>query len=263
MITSAWLGLQDRVGRGVREVGHRARADPVHPRGADAVLRSAQRHRAGLSARRPRGRSHVDDLIASFEEAYAKMYASSARSPEFGYLVTHVIVHGTVDVEKPALPAVPEEPGTPPLKATRPVHWGRASEGEYVETDIFQLEEIRAGQLDRGPGDRRALGHDVRRATGPQRVASTATTSSISPTARRASDGHRRLHAHRSSRPAPIGWEGRTLLSMLAESERLFAQTGPLRGPTRAGDDAHRIRSATRSCSRGCAEASSRRARPR
>ena len=61
--------------------------------------------------------SQVDDLIATFEDAYAKMYASSARSPEFGYLVTHVIVHGTVDVEKPALPQLPEEPGKPPLKA--------------------------------------------------------------------------------------------------------------------------------------------------
>ena len=55
--------------------------------------------------------SQVDDLIATFENAYAKMYASSARSPEFGYLVTHVIVHGTVDVEKPALPQLAEVAG--------------------------------------------------------------------------------------------------------------------------------------------------------
>ena len=38
--------------------------------------------------------AQVDELIAAFEDAYAKMYASSARSPEFGYLVTHAIVHG-------------------------------------------------------------------------------------------------------------------------------------------------------------------------
>ena len=70
--------------------------------------------------------SQVDDLIDTFEEAYAKMYASSARSPEFGYLVTHVIVHGTVDVEKPALPQLPEEPGKPPLKATQSRSTGAA-----------------------------------------------------------------------------------------------------------------------------------------
>ena len=47
---------------------------------------------------------HVDALIADFEDAYAKVYARSARSPELGYLVTQAIVHGSVEVEKPALP---------------------------------------------------------------------------------------------------------------------------------------------------------------
>ncbi len=93
----------------------------------------------------------MDELIACFEDAYAKMYASSARSPEFGYLVTHAIVHGTVDVEKPALPAHDEAGGTPPLKERRAVHWGRSSEGERVPTDIFQLEQIAAGNTIEGP----------------------------------------------------------------------------------------------------------------
>ena len=30
--------------------------------------------------------SQVDDLIAAFEDAYGKLYARSARSPELGYL---------------------------------------------------------------------------------------------------------------------------------------------------------------------------------
>jgi N-methylhydantoinase A/oxoprolinase/acetone carboxylase beta subunit len=79
------------------------------------------------------------------------MYASSARSPEFGYLVTHVIVHGTVDVEKPALPQLAEEPGRPPPKASRQVHWGGASQDKFVETEIFQLEAVRAGNSIDGP----------------------------------------------------------------------------------------------------------------
>jgi len=95
--------------------------------------------------------SHIGDLIEQFEQAYAKVYASSARSPEFGYLVTHVIVHGTVDVEKPALPEVPEQPGKPPLKASRGVHWGRASGNEFVETEIFQLESVSPGNSIDGP----------------------------------------------------------------------------------------------------------------
>ncbi len=36
--------------RGVREVRHRAGEHPLHPRGADAVLRAAQRHRVRLAA---------------------------------------------------------------------------------------------------------------------------------------------------------------------------------------------------------------------
>lgn len=95
--------------------------------------------------------AQVDELVGAFEDAYAKMYASSARSPEFGYLVTHAIVHGTVDVEKPALPNLPERDGSPPLKARRPVHWGRASDGEFVHTDIYQLEEVQAGNAIAGP----------------------------------------------------------------------------------------------------------------
>lgn len=95
--------------------------------------------------------AHVSDLIEAFEEAYGRMYAASARSPEFGYLVTHAILHGAADVEKPALPDQPETEGAPALKGRRPVHWGRASEGEFVDTAIHQLEDISAGQTVAGP----------------------------------------------------------------------------------------------------------------
>jgi N-methylhydantoinase A/acetone carboxylase beta subunit len=95
--------------------------------------------------------AQVDELIAAFEDAYAKVYASSARSPEFGYLVTHAITHGSVDVEKPALPQLEAQGGAPPLKDRRLVHWGRQSVGRFVETDIFQLEQIGAGNVLRGP----------------------------------------------------------------------------------------------------------------
>ena len=50
MVTGAWQGLRG-AGRGrVREVGDRARPDRLHPLGADAVLRPAQRHRDRLPA---------------------------------------------------------------------------------------------------------------------------------------------------------------------------------------------------------------------
>jgi acetone carboxylase, beta subunit len=151
MITGAWLALQDRVAAEfskseiARESIRFTHAVRMQYYGQLNDIEFISPHRALEGAR------EVDDLIAAFEDAYAKMYASSARSPEFGYLVTHVIVHGTVDVEKPALPEMLEQEGKPPLKARRRVHWGRASEEEFVETDIFQLEEIHSGNSIEGP----------------------------------------------------------------------------------------------------------------
>src|SRR5918911_5367644 len=67
--------------------------------------------------------AHVDALIAEFEEAYGKLYARSARSPELGYLITNVVVTGAVEVEKPALPDEDEADGSPNPKGERPVWW--------------------------------------------------------------------------------------------------------------------------------------------
>ncbi len=151
MITGAWLALQDRVAAEfaksqiARERIRFTHAVRMQYFGQLNDIEFISPH-AALE-----GAEQVGDLIAAFEEAYAKMFASSARSPEFGYLVTHAIVHGTVDVEKPALPDLPEEAGVPPLKDRRPVHWGRASDGAFVDTDIFQLEEIAAGNSIEGP----------------------------------------------------------------------------------------------------------------
>ena len=50
MITAAWLGLEDRVAGEFEKSGHRPRGHPLHPRGAHAVLRAAERHRVRLTA---------------------------------------------------------------------------------------------------------------------------------------------------------------------------------------------------------------------
>jgi N-methylhydantoinase A/acetone carboxylase beta subunit len=89
----------------------------------------------------------VNDLIAAFEDAYGKLYARSARSPELGYLITNVIVTGSVPVEKPALPDEPEQGGEPEPKATRPVWW---SDG-WTDTPIYEQGDVRAGQTVAGP----------------------------------------------------------------------------------------------------------------
>ena len=89
----------------------------------------------------------LDDLIAEFEDAYGKVYARSARSPELGYLVTQAIVLGAVEVEKPALPDFTEHEGSPPVKGTRRVRWG----DDHAETDLYELTEVEAGNSIAGP----------------------------------------------------------------------------------------------------------------
>jgi acetone carboxylase beta subunit len=89
----------------------------------------------------------VDDLIAAFEEAYGKLYARAARSPELGYLITNVIVTGSVPVEKPALPDEPEATGSPPEKGSRPVWWRDG----WVDTATYEQDTVRAGHEVAGP----------------------------------------------------------------------------------------------------------------
>ena len=91
--------------------------------------------------------AQVDELVAAFEEAYGKLYARAARSPELGYLVTNVIVTGAVEVEKPALPDEDEVGGAPEPKGRRGVWW----RGGWADTPIFEQVEIAAGHAVEGP----------------------------------------------------------------------------------------------------------------
>ena len=90
--------------------------------------------------------AQVDDLIAAFEDAYGKLYARSARSPELGYLVTNVIVTGSVPVEKPALPDEPAAGGAPEPKGTRRVWWD-----DWADTALYEQDAIGAGHEIEGP----------------------------------------------------------------------------------------------------------------
>jgi acetone carboxylase beta subunit len=91
---------------------------------------------------------HIDDLIAAFEEAYGKLYARSARSPELGYLITNVVVTGAVEVEKPALPDEEElDGGAPEPKAKRKVWW----KDRFDETPIYEQDTVQAGHVIDGP----------------------------------------------------------------------------------------------------------------
>jgi N-methylhydantoinase A/acetone carboxylase beta subunit len=147
MITGAWLGLEERVAEEFAKSGvERERIAFTH---AVRMQYYGQLNDIEIVSPHPEleETSHVDDLIATFEEAYSKVYARSARSPELGYLVTQAIVLGSVEVEKPALPTHDEVSGEPPAVGTRRVRW---QDGD-AETTIVRLEQVEAGHEIEGP----------------------------------------------------------------------------------------------------------------
>ncbi len=174
MITGAWLGLQDKVADEFAKSGiGRDAVTFTH-----AVRMQYYGQLNDIEIISPHGdlesAEQLDELIAEFERAYGKVYARSARSPELGYLVTQAIVHGSVEVEKPALPELEERPGSPSAKDSRRVRWG---DGD-AETEIYELTEIEAG-------------HSIQ---GPAIVESVATTFAIPPGRAARLDGHQIFH---------------------------------------------------------------------
>ncbi|HEY1273770.1 MAG TPA: hydantoinase/oxoprolinase family protein [Thermoleophilaceae bacterium] len=145
MITGAWLGLEEGVAAEFEKSG--VERDAIRFTHLVRMQYFGQLNDIEIVSPRMELEEgeHVDELIAEFEDAYAKVYARSARSPELGYLVTQAIVTGSVGVEKPALPR--REPSTANPKASRRVHWGEG----FVDTDIYDLEAVGAGQSIDGP----------------------------------------------------------------------------------------------------------------
>ena len=181
MITGAWQGLDDRVADEFAKSGveredisftHVVRMQYYGQLNDIEIVSPHHEMEEG---------EQVDELIAAFEDAYAKVYARSARSPELGYLVTQAIVTGSVEVEKPALPELEEESGSPPVHATRTVRWS----GGDAETSIVRLEEVRAG-------------HEI---PGPAIVEHSATTFAIPPGRSARLDANQIFHLSASDQP--------------------------------------------------------------
>jgi acetone carboxylase, beta subunit len=147
MITGSWLGLEDRVAEEFGKSGidreaitftHAVRMQYYGQLNDIEIVSPHMELEEG---------AQLDDLIAVFEDAYGKVFARSARSPELGYLVTHAIVLGSVEVEKPALPELEETTGTPPEKDRRQVWWADG----FTDTAIHDLDDVRAGHEIEGP----------------------------------------------------------------------------------------------------------------
>jgi acetone carboxylase, beta subunit len=147
MLSGAWLGLQERVAAEFAKSGvEREEITFTH---AARMQYFGQLNDLEITSPHLEleDDSQLDDLIAAFEDAYGKLYARSAKSPELGYLITQAIVKGRTGVEKPALPDLEEQSGSPPVRESRSVHWGE----EWAESDIYDLDAVRAGHVIEGP----------------------------------------------------------------------------------------------------------------
>ena len=91
-----------------------------------------------------------DRIVESYEETYARVYASSARSPELGFSITGAIMRGLVPVQKPTLPEAPIEGPTPPKDAylgTRKFYRHK----KWVDAKLWKMEALRPGNEITGP----------------------------------------------------------------------------------------------------------------
>jgi len=116
-------------------------------------------------------------LVEAFDETYARVYASAARSPELGFSVTGGIMRGVVMTNKPVLPEEPIAGPTPPKEARlgkRPFY----RQKKWVEADVWHMEALKAGN----------------RITGPAIIESPATTFVVPDGFETTIDGHRLFH---------------------------------------------------------------------
>jgi acetone carboxylase beta subunit len=91
-----------------------------------------------------------DRIVEAYEETYARVYASSARSPELGFSVTGAIMRGLVPVQKPTLPEDAIEGPTPPKEAflgTRKFYRHK----KWVDAKLWKMEALRPGNEITGP----------------------------------------------------------------------------------------------------------------
>ncbi len=147
MVTGAWQALEDRVAAEFAKSD--VDRDRIRFRHSVRMQYYGQLNDIEIASPRMEMEEgeHLDELIDAFEQAYSKVYARSARSPELGYLITQAIVHGSVEVEKPALPELAETSGEPPVTSTRTVRW---QDGD-AETSIVRLDDVQAGHEIPGP----------------------------------------------------------------------------------------------------------------
>ncbi len=89
-------------------------------------------------------------VVTSFEDLYGRVYASSAKSPELGYLITTVLIRAAAPTTKPELPQEGRHDPVPLEEACigqRDVCW---RDGSHC-TSIYSMEALLPGNIVCGP----------------------------------------------------------------------------------------------------------------
>ena len=89
-------------------------------------------------------------IVETFDDTYARVYASAARSPELGFGITGAIMRGIVGVKKPQVPHEEFSGQIPPATAvtgSRPFY----RSGVWKEAKLYSMEALRAGNRIVGP----------------------------------------------------------------------------------------------------------------
>ncbi|MBL4574875.1 MAG: hypothetical protein JKY51_02095 [Opitutaceae bacterium] len=92
----------------------------------------------------------VDNIIAAFEEMYTNIYPDGARFPDAGYAITEVFVQAVAPKAMPEIIEHEIEGAEPPKSAyvaTREV----SHEGEFYDFKVWQMSELKAGNIVHGP----------------------------------------------------------------------------------------------------------------
>lgn len=91
-----------------------------------------------------------DDLVQAFDDTYARVYASAARSPELGFGITGAILRGSVETKKPNIPEEPDAGPKPAPEASlgsRPFYYDK----KWVEAKLYKMELLKPGNEIKGP----------------------------------------------------------------------------------------------------------------
>jgi N-methylhydantoinase A len=149
-IDAAWRALEDEA----REEMVREGVDPDRISFRYAVsaryIGQLESFETRLDTGRMAGGADLDRLIGAFEATYTKLYPEGARFPDAGYSVTDVHVEAVAPKPQPLLPLhapAGPKPADAAFVGTRRVY----HDGAWTVFDVFEMQELRAGNTVAGP----------------------------------------------------------------------------------------------------------------